>query len=361
MESSRISNLQFCSKPPLVFKRPQQSYEVTWRRGTLDLDSKRTISPHVFCFRPLLPLPHLSETATWDAHVPVSQGPCVRPDGKVGGGKAGDARAQQDPRASLALRLLCPSGLCSRLPRAAAQSSAACARIKHRMVCFCGCLSPSSRPPASPSLRVPLLLQAYPTLLPQQKQPLVFPLCFAPSSQPLSQSAPGSLLCVRFVPGSPVLPRATWPVMLGGWVAWIAWISSVNLSCPSPAAARGLHLLPLPLSMFSASVSLSVGRGTPSTPLDLTGMLAAAVDFRSPNQTARHKVFCRKAAIVPPPPLFLCPVVEVFSNSVVFCMQINYFKNCFCKYLCEYFSIVFDNIQHFHDLVIAFAGVFKIP
>lgn len=41
-------------------------------------------------------------------------------------------------------------------------------------------------------------------------------------------------------------------------------------------------------------------------------------------------------------------------------MQINYFKNRFCKYLCEYFSIVFDNIQHFHDLVIAFAGVFKI-
>lgn len=60
-------------------------------------------------------------------------------------------------------------------------------------------------------------------------------------------------------------------------------------------------------------------------------------------------------------PLFLCPVVEVFSDSVVFSMQINYFKNCFCKYLCEYFSIVFDNIQHFHDLVIAFAGVFKIP
>lgn len=160
LESSRISNLQFCSKPLLVFKRPQQSYEVTWRRGTLDLDSKRTISPHVFCFRPLLPLPHLSETATWDAHVPVSQGPCVRPDGKVGGGKAGNARAQQDPRASLALRLLCPSGLCSRLPRAAAQSSAACARIKHRMVCFCGCqpqlsaasLSLASCPPALASL-----------------------------------------------------------------------------------------------------------------------------------------------------------------------------------------------------------------
>ena len=65
--------------------------------------------------------------------------------------------------------------------------------------CFCGCLSPSSRPPASPSLRVPLFLQAHPTLLPQQKQPLVFPLCSAPSSQPLTQSAPGSLLCVRLL------------------------------------------------------------------------------------------------------------------------------------------------------------------
>ena len=65
--------------------------------------------------------------------------------------------------------------------------------------CFCGCLSPSSRPPASPSLRVPLFLQAHPTLLPQQKQPLVFPLCSAPSSQPLTQSALGSLLCVRLL------------------------------------------------------------------------------------------------------------------------------------------------------------------
>lgn len=44
---------------------------------------------------------------------------------------------------------------------------------------------------------------------------------------------------------------------------------------------------------------------------------------------------------------------------MVFSPQIDYLKNCFCKYLCEYFSIVFDNIQCFQDLVIAFAGVFK--
>ena len=170
-------------------------------------------------------LPHPSETVT-----PMSLCPSARvcPDGRVGGGKAGDARAQQqEPRASLALRLLCLSGLCSRLTRAPAQPIAVCASglcsrlpgLQHSPSpcvpessiawCFCGCLSPSSWPLASPSLRVPLLLQAYPTLLLQQKQPLVYPPSFAPSCQPLahSQSAPGSFLCVRFLPGSPVLPE----------------------------------------------------------------------------------------------------------------------------------------------------------
>lgn len=189
-------------------------------------------------------LPHPSETVT-----PMSLCPSARvcPDGRVGGGKAGDARAQQqEPRASLALRLLCLSGLCSRLTRAPAQPIAVCASglcsrlprapaqpitvcesglgsrlpgLQHSPSpcvpessiawCFCGCLSPSSWPLASPSLRVPLLLQAYPTLLLQQKQPLVYPPSFAPSCQLLahSQSAPGSFLCVRFLPGSPVLPE----------------------------------------------------------------------------------------------------------------------------------------------------------
>lgn len=70
-------------------------------------------------------LPHPSETVT-----PMSLCPSARvcPDGRVGGGKAGDARAQQqEPRASLALRLLCLSGLCSRLTRAPAQPIAMCA------------------------------------------------------------------------------------------------------------------------------------------------------------------------------------------------------------------------------------------
>lgn len=110
----------------------------------------------------------------------------------------------------------------------------------------------------------------------------------------------------------PCAPRATWAVMLGGWVAWV---TSVNLSCPSPAAARDLHSLPRSLSVFSVSVSPSVGRGTPSTPLDLTGTLAPAVDFRSLNQVARHKVFCRKAAIVPPPPLSFVPLLRFFQTA----------------------------------------------
>lgn len=58
-------------------------------------------------------------------------------------------------------------------------------------------------------------------------------------------------------------------------------------------------------------------------------------------------------------PFGSCHPMLRFVASVVFSPQTDYLKNCFCKYLCEYFSIVFDNIQCFHDLVIAFAGVFK--
>ena len=52
-----------------------------------------------------------------------------------------------------------------------------------------------------------------------------------------------------------------------------------------------------------------------SETLDLTGTLAPAVDFRSLNQTARHKVFCRKAAIVPPPPLSFVPLLRFFQTA----------------------------------------------
>lgn len=129
----------------------------------------------------------------------------VRPDSRVGGGKAGHARAQQqEPRASLPLRLLCLSGLCSRLPRAPAQPIAVCVPGSSIAWCFCGCLSPSSWPPASPSLRVPLLLQAHPTLLLQQKQPLVYPPCFAPSRQPLALTVPRVAFCASVLFQAPL-------------------------------------------------------------------------------------------------------------------------------------------------------------
>lgn len=70
--------------------------------------------------------------------------------------------------------------------------------------CFCGCLSPSSWPPASPSLRVPLLLQAHPTLLLQQKQRLVYPPCFAPSRQPLALTVPRVAFCASVLLQAPL-------------------------------------------------------------------------------------------------------------------------------------------------------------
>lgn len=138
----------------------------------------------------------------------------------------------------------------------------------------------------------------------------------------------------------------------------VTGIASVTSFCPS-LLLPGPLLLSCPPSVCSDSISPVVG-GL-STPPHWTGKVALPVDFQPLYQMASTRFSEGKLPLSVPPPFFLCPVVEVFSNSVVFSMQINYFKNCFCKYLCEYFSIVFDNIQHFHDLVIAFAGVFKIP
>lgn len=132
----------------------------------------------------------------------------VRPDGRVGGGKAGHARAQQqEPRASLPLRLLCLSGLCSRLPRAPAQPIAVCARIKHRMVFLW--LSQPQLLAASLSLAsCPSALASSPhTPAPAEAASgLPSMLCSIPPTA-RSHSAPGSFLCVRFVAGSPVLPE----------------------------------------------------------------------------------------------------------------------------------------------------------
>lgn len=139
------------------------------------------------------------------------------------------------------------------------------------------------------------------------------------------------------------------------------WVTSVNLLCPPPPRCCLGPFRVLLTAVCVLCLPPSLWRVVPSTPLDLTGTVAPAVDFQSLYQTASTRFSIGKLPLSVPPPFFLCPVIEVFLNSVMFSMQNNYFKNCFCKYLCEYFSIVFDNIQHFHDLVIAFAGVFKIP
>ncbi|CAK6436441.1 unnamed protein product [Pipistrellus nathusii] len=139
----------------------------------------------------------------------------------------------------------------------------------------------------------------------------------------------------------------------------VTCVTSVNSLRP-PCCCLGPPALLSTVCSFSGSLGVRRGGrvGGPSTPLPLThgAQLSISSHYQRPAQR-----FLRESCRGPLPPCFLCPVVEVFSKSVVFSMQINYFKNCFCKYLCEYFSIVFDNLQHFHDLVIAFAGVFKMP
>lgn len=147
-------------------------------------------------------------------------------------------------------------------------------------------------------------------------------------------------------------------MLLGPQVTWVTSVNSLRPSLLLPG--------PPPPPRFPSTVPRSPSARPPPAaggPQHSPGSdpcSGPSCWFPGAVPDSRREVFCRKAAMVPGPS-FLCPVVEVFSNSVVFSMQIDYFKNCFCKYLCEYFSIVFDNIQHFHDLVIAFAGVFKIP
>lgn len=163
------------------------------------------------------------------------------------------------------------------------------------------------------------------------------------------------LFCFRLV-RAPLSRMACAAAGLSGHLSHIC-----KIIAPFSTAAWGLSCSPIHCPC-SQSPSPSLWRVVPSTPLDLTRTVTPAVDLQSPYQTASTRFSVGQLPLSPPrPAFFLCPIVKVFSNSVVFSMQINYFKNCFCKYLCEYFSIVFDNIQHFHDLVIAFAGVFKIP
>lgn len=129
-----MANLQLCSKPPPVLKR--QHLKAAKSSGEKE-HWTWTASDPFLSMRPVSflcsPLAHLSKTVTWDTHFPLSQCPYVYPDGKVSGGKAGDAGAQQqEPWASLSLSgssVWSGLSLCSRLPPAPAQSVAACARM----------------------------------------------------------------------------------------------------------------------------------------------------------------------------------------------------------------------------------------
>lgn len=175
----------------------------------------------------------------------------------------------------------------------------------------------------------------------RQKQPLVFP-----------PTQPTALRLQVAVSSAPSTARPG--TLLGRRVPCVTSVNSMRPSLLLPGASCSpVHLCP-------QSPAPSGGRGRWSQHSSASDQDGASLSISSHYQRPARG-FLKESCRCPRPLCFLCPVVEVFSKSVVFSMQINYFKNCFCKYLCEYFSIVFDNLQHFHDLVIAFAGVFKMP
>lgn len=228
---------------------------------------------------------------------------------------------------------------CPRLP--------VCAGCTHKhQGCLQGGLRHRAWLPAAP-LCVPLPSKAHPTLLLVQTEAASgFP-------PPCGSTQPTALRLQVAVSSASSTARPG--TLLGRRVTCVSSVNSLRPFLLLPGASCSpVH------RVFPVSGSLGAGRGGWSQHSSASDRDGAQLSISSHYQRPAQR-FLKESCRCPLPPCFLCPVVEVFSKSVVFSMQINYFKNCFCKYLCEYFSIVFDNLQHFHDLVIAFAGVFKMP
>lgn len=133
--------------------------------------------------------------------------------------------------------------------------------------------------PLIPSVPLcPQKLTPYPSL--KEKQPLVFPHHFAPPSLLLSKSPRYLVRPFRF--RLLCAPQVTWLGMLLG--CWVTWVTFVNLLLPSLLLPGALSCSPVH-HVYAQSPSPSQWRVVPSTPLDLTGWAAPAVDFQSLYQT----------------------------------------------------------------------------
>lgn len=180
---------------------------------------------------------------------------------------------------------------------------------------------PASRGVSVPRLAAGLSLPPCPSALQscphfcslEQKQLLVFP----PLLRSIRLTALGVSrgACVGVRLGGPLCPHlsrmacdAAGP---SGHLGHICeFVAPPPCCCLGPPAFRplshvlNLRVFPLPPSLW---------RVVPSTPLDLTGTVAPAVDFPITLPDSRHKVLCRKAAMIPAPFSFV-PLSRFFQT-----------------------------------------------
>lgn len=258
----------------------------------MDLDSKQTISPRASCSLP--PYPPLPDCYTGHPLPSVLIPLC--PPRWQGGMVERPRRPRHQDLSSPSIRL----SLCSRLAMCAGMYPQASRGVSVAATdAPLGCQSHSLCVPLPLIARSPTLLLAHTEAasgLPSTAS--LHPACCSPSLPVASAS----------FSGSSVLPGATWPGVPLSHQA--TWVTSVNVLRPSLLLPGALSCSPVH-HLCSQSPSPSLWRLVPSTPLDLTGTVAPLLI--SSHCTSQHKVFCREAAVVPPP-FFLCPVSRFFQT-----------------------------------------------
>lgn len=101
-------------------------------------------------------------------------------------------------------------------------------------------------------------------------------------------------------------------MLLGRRVTWVTSVNSLRPSLLLPGASCFPSTVPRSHSP-SPPDTLAPWRAVPNAPLGLTRTVAPAVDFPVTVPDGRHKVLCRKAAMVPAPFSFV-PLSRFFQT-----------------------------------------------